>query len=148
MASTASTFAATFAALYAAHSFGDHWIQTHDQALTKGGAGRAGQLACLRHVATLTTCKTVALFAVVWATDLRLNLAPFVVALVIDAVSHYWADRRITLRRLAKWLGKEDFYDLGQHSRCMGTGAYALDQSWHVAWLFVASLIIAAGGAA
>lgn len=147
MSNAASTFAATFGALYAAHVFGDHWIQTHDQATTKGGRGRAGQLACLRHVATLTACKTVAMMAVILATDLRLNLAPFVVALVIDAVSHYWADRRVTLRRLARYIGKEEFYDLGQNSRCLGTGAYALDQSWHVAWLFVASLIIAAGGA-
>jgi hypothetical protein len=30
---------------------------------------------------------------------------------------------------------------------CLGTGAYVLDQWWHIGWLFVAALIIAAGAA-
>lgn len=142
----AATFAAVFCALYAAHSVGDHWIQTHGQACAKGGAGWAGRIACAGHVATLTLTKAAALVAVVLVTGLSLAPLAAVAGLAVDAVSHYWADRRVTLRRLARSLGKGDFYAFGQGSRCMGTGAYALDQSWHVGWLFVAALIIAGGG--
>ena len=45
--------------------------------------------------------------------------------------------------------GKADFYRLGaprdgrDDNPSLGTGAYALDQSWHYLWLFVAALIIA-----
>lgn len=141
---SATTFAAVFAALYAAHSVGDHWVQTHHQALTKGGQGRAGRIACATHVGTLTLTKAAALVAVVLVTGLSLTPLTVVAGLVVDAVSHYWADRRITLKRLAARIGKAEFYELGAGARCMGTGAYALDQSWHVAWLFIAALIISA----
>ena len=47
----AVTFAAVFASLYAAHSFGDHWVQTHHQACGKGAPTAAGRLACFGHVA-------------------------------------------------------------------------------------------------
>lgn len=66
--SAAVVFASSFAALYVAHSVGDHWVQTSCQAARKGGEG-------------------------------------------------------------------------------IGTGAYALDQSWHHLWLWVAALIIAGGAA-
>lgn len=97
---TATTFAAVFAALYAAHSFGDHWVQTHGQACGKGAPGWPGRRACAAHVATLTGTKAVALAALWLVTGLHLHPA---------------------------------------------AGAYALDQSWHHGWLFVAALIIAGG---
>lgn len=158
MDSTA-TFAAAFAALYAAHSFGDHWVQTHTQACGKGAPTRAGRLACARHVATLASTKLLALGLVMLVTGLRPDGLWLVVGLLIDAVSHYWADRaakhpngtrRVTLAALAERLGKGDFYRMGSprmghgDQPHLGTGAYALDQSWHVAWLFVAALFIAA----
>lgn len=63
-----------------------------------------------------------------------------------DAISHYWADRRSTLARLADRLGKGELYALGDGAAApAGTGAYALDQSWHHAWLYIAALIIAGG---
>lgn len=140
---TAATFAATFAALYAAHEFGDHWVQTHGQACAKGGPGWAGRRACAAHVATLAATKGVALAALVVVTGLTLAPAAVAVALVIDAVSHYWADRRTTLAALAERLGKGAFYRLGAGH--LGSGAYALDQSWHHLFLFIAALIIAGG---
>ncbi|OPG04058.1 DUF3307 domain-containing protein [Microbispora sp. GKU 823] len=146
---SAADFAAVFAALYAAHSFGDHWVQTHHQACAKGAPTAAGRLACLRHVATLTTTKTVALLALALVTGLTLSPLALLVGLMVDALSHYWADRRITLARLADAVGKGDFYRMGaprpgrDDAPHLGTGAYALDQSWHVAWLFIAALIIA-----
>jgi hypothetical protein len=141
-----AAFAAVFAALYAAHSFGDHWVQTRRQACSKGAPGRAGRIWCARHVITLTITKVAALLALAMVTGL--DIAPGYVAagLVVDGVSHYWADRRHTLAALADRLGKGDFYQLGlAEAAPTGTGAYALDQSWHVAWLFVAALIMAGG---
>ncbi|MFF4198272.1 DUF3307 domain-containing protein [Nonomuraea sp. NPDC001831] len=148
-----ATFAGAFAALYAAHSVGDHWVQTHRQACGKGARTVAGFRACLTHVATLTLTKAFAIAAVMAVTGLRLTAAPLVLGLLVDAASHYWADRRHTLARLAGLLGKSDFYRLGEpregrdDAPHLGTGAYALDQSWHVAWLFIAALIITGGQA-
>lgn len=147
---SAAAFAAVLAALYAAHSFGDHWVQTHHQACAKAAATRAGRLACLRHVATLTLTKAAALAAVALLTDLSLHPLAVLVGLLADAASHYWADRRAPLARLADLIGKGDFYRMGaprpgtDDAPHLGTGAYALDQSWHHLWLFLSALIIAA----
>jgi hypothetical protein len=156
MNAAAATFAATFAALYAAHTFGDHWYgQTHQQALGKGARTRQGRLHCLGHVVLLAAHKIGAIAAMWAVTGLQLSLTALTVGLLVDAVSHYWADRRITLQRLAERTGKGDFYRLGadtvnadgKQAFHIGTGAYALDQSWHVAWLFITALIVAAGAA-
>ncbi len=150
----AGTFAAVFVALYVAHEVGDHWIQTHAQACGKGAPGWSGRLACLRHVATLTATKTATLTVV--ALVLGMGLRPWAVAaaLTVDAVSHYWADRRSTLLALADRLGrslvpgKGDFARLGDGAAApAGTGAYALDQSWHVGWLLVTALLACIGAA-
>lgn len=152
----AATFAAVFVSLYAAHQVGDHWLQTHHQATVKAARGWVGQLADARHVATLTGCK-LAFLAPAWLV-LGLQLGPVQLAagLAVDAVSHWWADRRHTLQRLAELAerigigGKATFYHLGtprpgrDDLPTLGTGAYALDQSWHIGWLFVAALIVAA----
>ncbi|MFJ3184434.1 transcriptional regulator, partial [Streptomyces sp. NPDC086796] len=71
--------------------------------------------------------------------------------------THWWADRRSTLARLAKVLRQVEFYTLGtgahpahpvqangKPAAHMGTGAYALDQSFHHLFLGVAALLIAA----
>lgn len=147
-------FAVTLAALYAAHEVGDQWVQTHAQACTKGGRGehqRAGQLACARHVAGLTVTKALMLAVTAKVTRVRLPLARTVLALGVDAVSHYAYDRRWTAEKLAGWVGKGAYYRLGQprpgrdDNPTIGTGAYALDQAWHTAWLWAAALVIASG---
>ncbi|MFI7126035.1 DUF3307 domain-containing protein [Nonomuraea sp. NPDC050153] len=140
------TFPAVFATLYAAHHVGDHWVQTHRQACVKGEPTKAGQRACLWHVFTLALTKLAALFMLVFVTGLPLTWWTLFAGLLLDAATHYWADRRYTLKALAERLGKGDYYTLGlpEAAPC-GTGAYALDQSWHVGWLFFTSLIIAAG---
>lgn len=139
-------FPAVFATLYAAHQVGDHWVQTHRQACVKGELSRRGQIACLWHVASLTLTKFAAIYLLVFVTGLPLNFWTLFAGMTLDAASHYWADRRYTLQNLAERLGKADFYKLGlpEAAPC-GTGAYALDQSWHVGWLFLTSLLIAAG---
>jgi hypothetical protein len=150
----AARFAAVLATLYAAHEVGDQWVQTHHQACTKGGRGdqqRAGQAACARHVAGITATKAIMLGVTAAVTRTRLPLGRTALALAADAASHYWADRRYTLAALADRLGKGDYYRLGQprpgrdDNPTIGTGAYALDQAWHTAWLWAAALIITSG---
>ncbi|MFI9552080.1 DUF3307 domain-containing protein [Nonomuraea endophytica] len=144
-----ATFAAVFAALYVAHSVGDHWVQTHGQACGKGAPTVAGRLACLRHVCTLTLTKALAVGGLILVTGLNVHPLALLLGLLVDAASHYWADRRTTLARLADLLGKRGFYQMGAprpgttDTPHLGTGAYALDQSWHHLWLFIAALIIA-----
>jgi hypothetical protein len=150
---SADVLAVSFAALYAAHQFGDHWGQTPTQALTKGGRGWVARAACARHVLVLTGTKVAALLAAFVVTGLPMRPLWWTAGLGVDAVSHYWADRRTTLRRLASLFGprKVEFFDLGaprpghDDNPSLGTGAYALDQSWHVLWLFIAALILAGG---
>ncbi|MFF7525104.1 DUF3307 domain-containing protein [Streptomyces pseudovenezuelae] len=145
----AAIFAAVFVALYVAHSVGDHWVQTSHQSAHKGRPGWVGRLADARHVATLTATKLVVLLPVVWLLDLRLSVLGTVLGLAVDAVTHWWADRRSTLAWLAKVTGKGEFYRLGapragrDDNPHIGTGAYALDQSFHHLWLLAAALIVA-----
>ncbi|MDL4772489.1 DUF3307 domain-containing protein [Actinomadura xylanilytica] len=148
----ASVFPSVFVALYAAHEVGDHWLQTNGQACGKGAAGWTGRLLCARHVATLTAVKAAALTVVAMVLALPLNPYAVSAALAVDAVSHYWADRRTTLVALADWLGrtlvpgKGGFARLGDGATApTGTGAYALDQSWHIGWLAAAALVASLG---
>ncbi|MET7795669.1 DUF3307 domain-containing protein [Streptomyces decoyicus] len=156
MTYTAAVFAAVFIALYVAHSVGDHWLQSSCQAADKGMPGRVGRLACSRHVLGLTLTKLLALLAVVLLLDLPVTATGVTIGLTVDAITHWWADRRTTLAWLAKVTGKAEFYrlgtpahpahpvtDKGKPAAHLGTGAYALDQSFHHLWLLVAALIIA-----
>lgn len=144
-----ATFAAVFAALYAAHTVADHWIQTQHQADHKGLPGWRGRLACAAHVATYTATAAVALALVAWRTELEMSPAAVTAGLAVSAVTHYVADRRRPLRRIAGWVGAARFYALGaprpgrDDNPSLGTGAYALDQSWHIGWLFIAALVVA-----
>lgn len=149
-----TVFAASFAALFAAHQVGDHWVQSSCQATTKGGTGWPARTACAKHVASLTVTKLLFLAPVALLLGLTVHPLAALIGLLVDAVSHYWADRRTTLARLAERVGKGTFYRLGtprpdhDDNPTLGTGAYALDQSWHIAWLIVAALILSIGGAA
>jgi hypothetical protein len=134
--------AAVFAALYAAHHVADHWIQTQHQADTKGTAGWRGRLACAAHVATYTVTALLAVLVLAWRTGLDLSAASLAAGLAVSAVTHYIADRRTPLRRIADAVGAGTFYRVNAGGM---NGAYLLDQSWHLGWLFVAALVI--GGA-
>ncbi|MFH9203192.1 transcriptional regulator [Streptomyces anulatus] len=152
----AVVFAAVFVALFIAHSVGDHWVQTSHQAAEKGRAGWAGRLADARHVLGLTVTKGIVVAAVVLVLDLPVTLLGLAAGLGIDAATHWWADRRTTLAWLAKLIGQTEFYSLGtgthpahpvtaegKPAATLGTGAYALDQSFHHLFLGVAALLIA-----
>lgn len=146
---SAQTFSAVFVALYAAHQLADHWVQTHHQACTKGAAGWTGRLSCAAHVATYTLTGLAAVLAATVVLHLHLDPVRLAAGLIISAVTHYVADRRTPLRRLAEATGHGKFFQLGaprpgrDDNPSLGTGAYAMDQSWHIAWLFIAALVIA-----
>jgi hypothetical protein len=123
------------------------------------------------HVLTYTLTTAAAVGAVWWGFDLPITWWGFAVGQVVSGVTHYWADRRFTLQRLCDRLGKSGFYQLGQprhlaawdsndtvvvdlyeagkddpvewDNSTLGTGAYALDQSWHCAWLGAAAVLTA-----
>ena len=125
-----------FAAMLAGHQVGDYWMQTDEQAADKGMAGWSGRRACLAHVASYTACVVSVLGTVVLAFGLPLTLRGVVVGQVVSAVTHYFADRRVPLRRLALAVepGKREFWD-------RRGGAALLDQAWHVFWLFVSAVV-------
>ena len=131
-----TSFSVVFIALYAAHMVADHWVQTQGQSDRKVLPGWVGRRSCAAHIGTYTLTAVVALGLLVWRTGLHLNPGPVLAGLVLSAASHYLADRRKPLRRLADRLGKSPVW-LDQHG-----GMYALDQSWHIGWLFLAALVI------
>lgn len=137
--------AAVFVAFYAAHQVADHWVQSSHQAARKGLPGWVGRWNCAKHVATYHLTVAAALFALAAATGWRPHGWSVAVGLVISAVTHYVADRRRPLHRLAEVLNRGEFLRLGVDpgKPSLGTGAYALDQSWHIGWIFVSALVVA-----
>ncbi|RNL80708.1 DUF3307 domain-containing protein [Halostreptopolyspora alba] len=129
-------------ALYAGHHVGDYWIQTDHQAQTKGECSHQGRLACAGHVATLTATQLVMVTLVAWATGLAIDPRAVVLGLMVNAVSHYWADRRRTLRGLVLALdpvtGKRGFYENAPGAPLQ------LDQAFHIGWIIPVALITAA----
>lgn len=130
-----------YAALLSGHWLGDHWIQTNTQVANKGASGACGRRACASHVATLTACQALMLALVIVSEGGVGGPVQVVLGLAVNAITHYWADRRRPLEGLA-WLlqryGKHDYYASGEQSRI------ALDQAWHMGWLLPAALIISA----
>ncbi|EIE99806.1 DUF3307 domain-containing protein [Saccharomonospora glauca] len=145
----AMTFAVVLPSLLVAHQVVDHWGQSSHQAGNKGRAGWVGRWNCAKHVATYTVVTALAVGLVWTVLGLSITVGGFVAGQIVSAVTHYWADRRTTLARLAELLGRGDFYRLGapragrDDNPSLGTGAYVLDQSWHWAWLFAAALTTA-----
>lgn len=145
---TASTFAATYAALTAAHEVADHWIQIDDQAIHKGNPGRDGTIACLEHVITYTATQAAALAAVQRATGMRLSWRRAALGLAISAATHYIADRQgghwrdekpRSIVRLAAATGHAGWLQRDPNA------GYLMDQSWHKGWIAVAALVAAGG---
>ena len=141
------TFAGVAVGLLISHEFADHWVQTEHQSATKGRHDNTGRLACARHVASYTAVTAVTVLVLWGAFRLDITWPGFVTGQLLSAVTHYWADRRFTLARLAVLAGHAPFYALGaprdgrDDNPSLGTGAYALDQSWHWAWLGVAAFL-------
>jgi hypothetical protein len=145
----AVTFAATLPALLVAHSVADHWVQRPHQTTRKGLPGWPGRRACTAHVAGYTLVTALATVLVWWVLRLPITPTGFAAGQAVSALTHYWADRRTTLAWLARLVGKTEFYRLGspraghEDNPTLGTGAYALDQSFHWLWLLIAALLTA-----
>ncbi len=148
-----ATRAAAFAALYAlarvAADVADHWVQTDGQATTKGQTddpekgttAAAGRRACLAHVASYVGTQATAVAAGSRLLGIRITPGRAAAALVVSAATHYVADRREPVRRLADATGKGRFYRLGGP---LG-GAYLLDQAIHHGAETIAVAILATG---
>jgi hypothetical protein len=144
----AASFPVVFAALGAGHWAGDYWIQTHRQALGKARPGWPGRRACAAHVGTYTLALAGCLALAGWWLSVPLGLVQVAAGLAVSAVTHYAADRRRPLERLAGMLGARLVPGKGEYYRAgdgLATGAAYLDQAWHWLWLFVAALVIAGG---
>lgn len=148
-----AAFACVFIALYVGHHVADHWVQTGWQALNKSSLTWTGRRACASHVASLTATKALFLLVTAAVVDLHLSLGWTAGAFLVDAVSHYWADRRRHLKKLARAVGKGGYWthctvlrhsSTGAADTGPGTGAFHLDQSWHFFWIGASSLFIAA----
>lgn len=147
-------------ALYAGHHVGDYWVQTDPQARHKGDAGAEGIAACALHVLSYLATQVACLSLLVLATGLHVSVVGVLAGLGVSGVTHYLADRREhgIMFRLARLLpGKANFLELGKPRQgvtpdgmvrddnpTLGTGAWALDQAWHIFWgVFVAALLMA-----
>lgn len=162
----AGAFAAYAVALYVAHHVGDYWVQTDTQARRKGEAGALGRLYCAQHVGTYLITQIVCLMVTCLVLGIAQHGWRLWCALAVSGVTHYVADRRRPLEWIAGWIpGKANFWRLGAPRRMsvmvthdenverdhvaldnptLATGAWALDQSWHIFWgVFVAALILA-----
>lgn len=164
-----STFAACFIALYVAHHVGDYWVQTDYQAAHKGDIGRLGVLNCLAHVNSYLFTQIVALGVVTLVLHMDTSPWALLVSMLVSGSTHYAADRRehglmVKLARLIP--GKANFLELGRprdldvlahdgqtfeqsvrrlDNPSLGTGAWALDQSWHLLFgVFIPALILGA----
>ncbi|WP_037616377.1 DUF3307 domain-containing protein [Streptomyces aureus] len=145
---TTAQFAATYAALTAAHEVGDHWIQTDELAVHKGRANSNGAKACTEHVLTYTATQAAALYAVQRATGMRLSWRRAALALAVSAATHYIADRQgghwqdehpRGIVRVAAATGHAGWLQRDPHA------GYLMDQAWHKGWILIAALIAAGG---
>lgn len=145
MNSAALAYAVLLPTMIACHYIADYWVQTHHQALTKGGPRREGPIACLKHVITYTLTASVFVVLAWLRFDLHITVLGFALGQLVNAGTHYWADRRTPLLRLADRLGKGEFARLGtprpghDDNVTLGTGAHMLDQAWHIGWLLIAA---------
>lgn len=166
-------FAAIAIAMYVGHHVGDYWVQTDHQARHKGDVGMDGALQCVLHVMSYLATQWAMVVAVVLVTGYMPSVRGASIALAVSGITHFEADRREygLMFKLARALPfKAPFLKLGAprsaqvhhlhgtalvkgvpddivitDNPCLGTGAAALDQSWHYFFgVFVASLLMVA----
>ena len=122
--------------LVGCHFVGDYWVQTHWQATHKHLPTWTGRRACATHVSTYTAFMGAIVVVVAHSQHLTITPGRLALGLAVSAVTHYAADRRAPLRRLALAAGKDPGW-------LDGGGLALLDQAWHMGWLMVAGLVMA-----
>jgi len=116
--------------------------------VNKGTPGRAGAVACAKHVITYTATQGIARGAVQKATGMRLSWRRGAAALAVSAVTHYVADRQGGHWRDPKPRGIVRLAAATGHAGWLQrdpNAGYLMDQAWHKTWILVAALIVAAG---
>ncbi len=155
--SPAARTAALMLVLHTAGLLGDYGVQTDPCARRKGAhddepvvetdedgaviarhGSAAGRRACAHHVATYTATQAAAVLAANKALRLGLRPGRIALALGVSAATHYVADRRRPLRRLADVTGKGKFYRMSVPGM---SGAVELDQMWHRVWEALAAVL-------
>ncbi len=150
----AATAALAFGAMLAGHYIGDQWIQTNGQACKKAlNGGQSPSCAlwhCAKHVITWTATTVAFLAGAGWWLHLPLKPGWLAAGIAVNAVTHFIADLRTPLIWLGQLLGRSNYIEHGQVVRPAGaersgpgTAMFHLDQSWHIAWLLVAALLVA-----
>ncbi|MEU3452101.1 DUF3307 domain-containing protein [Micromonospora sp. NPDC006766] len=137
----ASVIAAVFCALFAGHHLGDHIVQTDWQANHKALPGWLGVRAMAGHLVGYHACMVAALAGLA-AVGVPLTVTGSAVGLGFSAVTHGFLDRRWPVRWILEHTGSRDF----AASQTPLPGGYLADQSLHIACLFVAALLVVAGG--
>jgi hypothetical protein len=156
-------FVVAYVLLRSAADLADHWIQTDHQAKNKGWhngdvehrkstgmveattviehTSAEGRKACAAHVASYVGTQAAALVVGSKVTGIKFNTKYIVAALAVSGVTHYVADRRAPLRKVAEATGKGNFVrmtDFGMN------GAYCLDQAWHHTFETIAAVVASA----
>jgi len=132
----AGQFAAIAITLYVAHHVGDYWVQSDTDARHKGDPGWAGRLHCARHVLTYGLTQALLLLLVVKVLDMHLSYWGVEAGLWVSMATHYIADRREPLKRIASWIpGKARFAALGTPRRQPAVGHWAVGAGPGVAHL-------------
>ena len=150
----AATAAFAFGAMLAGHYVGDQWIQTSGQACKKALDGVGGNACalwhCAKHVITWTATTVVFLAGGGWWLHLPFKPGWLAAGIAVNMVTHFVADLRTPLIWLARLLGRGGYIEHAQVVRPggvqgtgPGTAVFHLDQSWHIAWLLVAALLVA-----
>lgn len=163
MSSTPATRAAGAAfLLHAAGKVGDFWIQRGLHSKIKGAhddepvilrdevtgvetvyKSAEGRRACAHHTITYTATQAFAVVVGNKALGLGIPPARIVAGLTISGVTHYIADRRRPVRRLAELMGPEklEFYQ----TTAPICGAFELDQALHRGVEAIAAVIMGRG---
>ncbi|MFE9247084.1 DUF3307 domain-containing protein [Nocardiopsis sp. NPDC006938] len=138
--------------LFAAHNLADHPLQPSEWAATKSRCDHEGRVACAKHVVVVVLAQALAVLAVVGLTGTTVSPLAVLAGIGFTGWSHYWFDRRFTAAGLYEAIGKTGFARLGtprpgtDDAPHLGTGAYRMDQDWHILWLAISALIIASTG--
>jgi hypothetical protein len=129
-------FATVFVLLYVAHLLADYVLQTDHQADHKADRTPAGWYANISH-ATTHVAACAATLVIGWAALDGVHLHPLTTALALAWVglSHGFIDRRWPIAWWMNHTGSNAFYTKG--------GAAYVDQTAHIAALFIAALIFA-----
>lgn len=139
-------FAAVFVALYVGHMVGDHVAQTDWQAARKADRNRTGIRAMAGHLLGYGACQFAAM-------GLVYNVAPFdgnmgFAGLAFSVATHGFIDRRWPVQWVCRHTGSETFAVSRNMTGAPGfvsDGPYLVDQTLHIACLFVAALIVVSG---